>query len=189
MFYFDNTDRPLGNRIIDLKRLTDLGPEPVSLTEAKTKLRVDFTDDDTEITALITRARRYVENKLNISVVYQRIQLIACLECEWKLPYGPVVGLEAVSNSQGSSGSGPVTYEPVTSDWQIDGDLYNPAGAFYRQKIVYTAGYGICPDDLKDLILQVVVFLYENRGRGVDVNKLGEIILNNGSQYFVPIWI
>jgi hypothetical protein len=183
----DYSQKPRGNQIINLTRVANLGSPPVTEAEAKTKCRVTFTDDDTEFTALILRAIRFVENKLNISIIYQRIELIALFETEWKLPYGPVIGLESVMDSQGMQGSGPISYATTESDYTIDGDLYCASG-YYRQKIAYTAG-NFCPDDLKELILEVTSFLYENRGKEVDVTKVGEIIMSNGSHYFVPLWI
>jgi len=194
------------NAIIDLRRVTDLGSEFVTLAEAKTQLRVTFSDDNTEITALIKKARRHLENHLNISIVYQRIQLIAYLESEWKLPYGPVIGLESVSSSSGPSGSAPISYSPV-DNYSIDGDLFGPWGggignpnlfterlsgchpqsAGIRHKIVYTAG-NFCPDDLKDVMLQVITFLYENRGKDTNITGLKEV-LSNADNYLVPLWV
>lgn len=51
--------------------------EPITLSDAKAWLRVDFTDDDTLITELISDARRYGENLLRRSLATQTIQLIS----------------------------------------------------------------------------------------------------------------
>lgn len=55
-------------------RLTLTAPpavEPLALADAKTHLRVDITDDDTLITALITAARRYCESALKQALITQ----------------------------------------------------------------------------------------------------------------------
>lgn len=185
MLYFDDTDKPCGNNIIDLRRVVNLGAIPITLAEAKAKLIIDFTDDDTVISALILQAIRYVENYCNISIIYQRIQLIGTLEREWKLPYGPVIGLESVGTSEGPSGSAPITYDAASS-WALDGDLFWPSTRV-RHKIIYTAG-NFLPDDLKDACLQVLVFLYENHGKDSKVEDLKKV-LKNADNYFVTLWI
>jgi len=50
--------------------------EPVTLTDAKDYMNVEFSSKDTLITRLITDARRYAENFLARSLVTQTIQLI-----------------------------------------------------------------------------------------------------------------
>ncbi len=180
----DNPERL--NVIIDLQRVTDLGDYPITLSEAKTQLRVTFSDDDTEIETLIKKAVRHIENYCNISIVYQRVQLIASMVREWSLPYGPVIGIESVQDSSGSTGSGPVQYTTSADSWEITGNLYNPGGE-YRQKIVYTTG-NFCPHDLKDCVLQVLTFLYENRGAEVNISELNKV-LSNADRYKVLLWI
>ena len=198
------------NQIIKLSRIADLGAEFITLAEAKTQLRVTFTDDDAEITALIKKARRYVENYCNISIVYQRIQLIAVLVESWKLPYGPVIGIESVAdNSNSPSGSGPASYATSTTNWGVDGDLFTPGGVsgYYgpvgqmpvsdrcytpliRTQVTYTAG-NFCPDDLKDVILEVLAFLYENRGLSTgenDKNASLAATLSKADAYRVALW-
>lgn len=175
------------NQVLDLKRLQDLGGEFITLTEAKEQLIVTFTDDDSLITALITKSRRFLENYLNISIVYQRISLVAKIDEEWKLPYGPVIGLGSVEDSSSfNPGSGPVVYATATTNWRIDGDLYDPVGC-YRQRIVYTAG-NFCPEDLKQVMLKVLTHLYENRGKEV---KEGDIInlLQEADSYKRLLWV
>lgn len=45
--------------------------EPVTLTEAKTHLRIDHADEDTLITALITAAREYCESLTRLAFISQ----------------------------------------------------------------------------------------------------------------------
>lgn len=184
--FFDDTCKQPENKVLKLQRVANIGAVPIALAEGKTKLRVDFTDDDTEITALILQAIRYMENWCNISIVYQRIELIAEIACEMPLPYGPVIGIESVSDNQAFSGSGPVTYATSTDEWFSDGGNFAP-GCFTRRRIVYTAG-NFLPVDLKDVCLQVLVFLYENRGKTVDVAELN-LVLANGDNYKVKSWV
>lgn len=183
---FQDTSQPIQNRVLKLQRVATLGSAPISLAEAKTQLRVDFSDDDTEISALILKAIRHVENWCNISIIYQRILLIAEIATEMPLPYGPVIGIESVSDNQDFRGSGPVVYAASTDDWFTDGDNFAP-GSTLRRRIQYTAG-NFLPDDLKDVCLQVVAFLYENRGKTVDVGDL-ETILANAGNYRIQSWI
>lgn len=181
--YWDNENF---NTIIDLQRVEDIGPVPISLAEAKTQLRVTFSEDDAEITTLILKAIKHVENYCNISIIYQRVMLIGCMHRDWKLPYGPVIGVESVSDSANNPGSGPATFTTTERNWTIDGDIYGPGGG-YRQKIIYTAG-NFLPADLKDAVLQVLTFLYENRGMKPDVSQLQEV-LKNADRYKSLLWI
>ncbi|BCL83178.1 phage gp6-like head-tail connector protein [Ktedonobacteria bacterium brp13] len=62
---------PISYKIIALP-----SAEPITLTDAKDYLNVDFSSKDTLISRLITDARRYAENMLHKSLVTQTIQLI-----------------------------------------------------------------------------------------------------------------
>jgi len=59
-----------------LKLITGPTVEPVTLEEAKTHLRVDITDDDNLITALIKTAREYCENFQNKAYYTQTWELV-----------------------------------------------------------------------------------------------------------------
>lgn len=171
--------------IINLRRVVVLGAEPVTLTEAKAQLIVTFADDDLPITELITKARQFVENYCNNSIVYQRVELIG--RNVGKLPYGPVIGIETVEDSQGTPGSGPASYSSSTSGWSIDGDSYCAGGSCSKQRIVYTAG-NFCPPDLKQVILKLITHLYENRGRTLQEDDIKKI-LKEANYYQVLLWI
>lgn len=172
------------NQIIDIKR-TASGGEPVTLAEAKAQLRVTFTDDDTEITALIPKARRHVENYCNISIVSTSITMVARLCDCWKLPYGPVKSITSVAMSDGSPGSGPVQYGNTDINWDTTGDMFNVSTAGLYS-VTYNAGMGTIPEDLKDVILSVITFLYENRGKTKDQADLRHILSN--ADAYQNIW-
>lgn len=54
-----------------IRRHTAPAVEPVSLSEAKTHCRVDTSDDDAYIGSLITVAREYLEETLDVSLISQ----------------------------------------------------------------------------------------------------------------------
>jgi uncharacterized phiE125 gp8 family phage protein len=54
-----------------LQRITEPTVEPLTLAEAKAQCKVEFTDDDDLITALIQAARDYAENRIERSLCMQ----------------------------------------------------------------------------------------------------------------------
>lgn len=60
---------------LSFRELTQPAVEPLTLAQAKSHLRVDFTDDDTYITSLITAARQYVEQVTN-RAIFNRSMLL-----------------------------------------------------------------------------------------------------------------
>lgn len=181
-----NNKSRISNTILDLKRVAVLGNEPVTLQEAKTQLIVTDSDNDAKITELITVARQHLENYCSISIVYQRIQLIAILVGEWKLPYGPVIGLESVEQAVNTTGSAPL-YEAQTDNFGLSGDWFNPAASAFKQRITYTAGYTTCPYDLKQVILKVIAHLYDNRGQSIKEDDIKQI-MKAADHYRVLLW-
>jgi len=181
------------NNIIDIRRSESSPTEPCTLAEAKAQCIVTYTDDDALITALITKARKIIENYCNISIVTQSVVMTADLYNEYELPYGPVTGITGVQTRTGNEGSGPASYTTATSGWSTDGTQFisfmpSDGGAFdprspfrgyfqwgpwaspygnapgNRYRITYTTGYSVVPDDLKQAVLVQVAWLYEHRG-------------------------
>lgn len=69
--------------------------EPVTLTEAKAQLKVDYDADDTLINTLISAARQDCENYLYTALINQR--RIALFDCFGDLTtVGPVIAVETV---------------------------------------------------------------------------------------------
>lgn len=54
--------------------------EPITLADAKSYLRIDFTDEDNDVTRIITRARSYVETITHRALAPQSIQCIYTIE-------------------------------------------------------------------------------------------------------------
>ncbi len=60
--------------------ITPVSSEPIALADAKAYLRVDFSNDDTLISGLITRARTYAESVMHRALATQQIQQIYTIE-------------------------------------------------------------------------------------------------------------
>ena len=56
--------------------LTPVSVEPITLSDVKRWLRVDYDDEDAVIAEIIVDARRYAENILHKSLATQTIQAI-----------------------------------------------------------------------------------------------------------------
>jgi uncharacterized phiE125 gp8 family phage protein len=151
--------------------------EPVTLTEAKTYLRVDTTEDDTLITGLIKTARKICENLSN-RYFHQRtitqkqtggIEIIDFMR-------SPVTTVSSVTFIQSTDASPESftdfyhTTEKMFSTSQNTKFSVGRLGDGYT--IQYTAGIvadatpSTLSTDIKTAILRVLGYLYENRIEG-----------------------
>lgn len=151
--------------------------EPVSLAEAKLHLRVDATDEDTLITALITAARQLVEEETWRALVTQTWDYVAD---EWPagdsiaLPRPPLQSVTSITYIDEDG----VTQTMPAADYIVDtyqhrvvlaedaewpsADLYPTAAVRVR----YVAGYGAAsavPGPIKAAMLLLIGHLFENR--------------------------
>ena len=133
------------------------GEEPVALADAKAWCRIDTDDDDALVTALIAAARLEVESFTGRALVTQSWRL--SLEC----PPGPVVVLPVVPVNEITSAT--ADGEDITVTLQGDAVLL-PDACESDLVIDYTAGYGAAaevPQDLKQAVLALVAYWYDNR--------------------------
>jgi len=160
-----------------LVRTSDPAAEPLSLTEAKAHLRVDFSDDDTLITALIKSARQAVEQATSRSLITQTWQLTLDTFPSTgaiRLPMGPVQSVTSVNSYDEDDTetlfaatnylvdtAGDRLALNLDAVWPSDLRPYN-AGV-----ITYVTGYGNAstdvPDDLILATRMLVGHYYENR--------------------------
>ena len=151
--------------------------EPVSLEEAKNYLKVDTTTDNDLIENLIHVARRQIENELGAYLIVKRsvtqkqtggVETIDLLR-------QPVNSITSVTYFEDFASTGSVI---ASTDYRFhDGQLYHKDGYFIQGRagngyvIVYNAGLADdtgqaaenSPQTLRQAILRIVAYLYENR--------------------------
>ena len=151
------------------------GSEPVTLAQAKAYNRVLFSVDDSTIELLITQARETLEQATNLSLVEQTIELtLDTYKDKFRLPYGPISAITTVT----------VNTDNVTADYISDNGLikFNGTGTL---KAEYEAG-GVEFQGLKIAMLEMIAFLYTNRGTANDYPAtVKRWILNNTMNFFV----
>lgn len=153
--------------------------EPITTAEAKTHLRVDFSDEDTYIDTLIASARKYCEAYCNRVFITQTwIQLEDEFNDVIELKVNPVISLTSLKYYDTNESQQTLTdntanfqkrfnrdvakiYEGTTNDFpNISTKWVEPI------EITYVCGYGAAsavPDDIKHAIKLMVAHLYENR--------------------------
>ncbi len=171
---------PVKRVIRSLVRVTDAATEPVTLAEAQAWLRVDSSDDATEITTLITTARQAVENFTGRALISQTWRL---RQSNWgdgaviELPASPLISVESVKYYP-ADGSAQATlsssYYHVLTDAEpglvvlkADYDWPDIADRPDAVEVNFTAGYAdadAVPKTLRHAVLLLLAHLYENRG-------------------------
>jgi hypothetical protein len=131
------------------------GEEPVTLAAAKAYCRVDASDEDALFTGLIAAARLEVETETGRALVTQTWRLT--VQCpKGLLVELPVVPAIALVDAPGGAA---LQADCVLLAELVEGELV----------VDYTAGYGDAADvpaDLKQAVLLLVAFWFENRDVG-----------------------
>jgi uncharacterized phiE125 gp8 family phage protein len=155
---------------------TEPSNEPISITEAKSHLRIDWSDDDTYLATIITSARQWMEKVLRRALITQTLKAtltlpqqtqgilsgpIGCMSYGIEIPRPPLISIPSVEAETKVS-----TWQALTSgsDYALDSDsepakiylavsafslwsaLLNFPGAKPRIRVTYQAGYGATSD-------------------------------------------
>lgn len=151
--------------MFEVKLITDVSSELITTSEVKTHLKITYTDDDTYIGTLITKARKLIEGYCNISIGSQEREWYfdGISQTEYSIPYAPVISVDQVDIKTDYA-----TYETltVTDDYDMDGGSFLTFTPFQsgRFKVAYTCGYTTLPAQLKQGWLMQCAYMYENRG-------------------------
>lgn len=154
--------------------ISDVVTEPVSLTDAKNWMRItNYTSDDSMIRELLQSARIHIEKlcgrSLASKVLKANIELTGSIPSVWMidLPYSPLGCINEVKKKTGMN-----TYELLTENEEyevIGGKLWLYSAGIYSIK--YQAGYSMLPEDLKNDILTLTAWMYENRGKQMNADN------------------
>lgn len=165
---------------IGLNLTVSLPATPVLTTaEAKTYARIDFSEDDTLIDALIESATLWVQKILNRALINQTV--IAewdSVGYEVRLPYGEV---SAISSIVTVDDEGTETALTLNSGYFLRNNIIKvstPLGL----KVTYTAGYGAASSDvprpIRTAIERIVLGLYDRRDDEIIENNVDQLEFN-----------
>lgn len=168
------------SKLISYKGTLSTGAtEPVSPADMKAYLRVDFTDDDDLITALITAARSKCEKILGMVLIDTDVRAYyeASPNCVYGEPrdknvyeifYGPVKG-----------DSGVPSFDGLPDDAEIIGDDAGIWIETYENKlsITYSSGWDEVPEWAVLAVKKQVAWGYEHRGDDVQKDAAGNMLI------------
>jgi uncharacterized phiE125 gp8 family phage protein len=147
--------------------------EPLTLSEAKAHLRVTHANSDTEIQRMITEARNYCEEELDLAIPQQTITLKLDGFPAGRVIRLPRANLVSVTSVKYLDGNGD---EQTFSDYTADGyttpaRVVNDTETWPQTKdvanaveVVYVAGFGTVPELIKRAMLLLIGHWYDNRG-------------------------
>jgi hypothetical protein len=164
------SDKPLPsegityNNLISIEVITDVASEPISDAEAKAHLRVDFseTGNNNDITRLKKVARIQVENLLDKGFGARTLKVgIRNDKGNYKLPFGPVTSITSVKDvDQATLAATAYSIKNGVLETAFSSPVF----------VTYVTGYTTTPEDYKQMILERLAYLYNNRGDGSKTN-------------------
>lgn len=183
-----------------LQVVTPAASEPITLTEAKAQLRIEFSDDDTLIGSLIKSARSTCEDITKRQLITATYKLtLDCFPAEIIVPKAP---LQSVSSIKYYDTDGDL--QTLNSDlYQVDAEsepaiivpAYNQNFPDTRAmknavEVEFIAGYGDAstdiPEKIRDACLLYLTWRYEDReGLRMKPQAIDDLL----SHYIVSIYI
>jgi len=170
-----------------LKLITAPATEPITLDEAKNHLKVDSADDNVLIGNLITTARQLAEKETKRAFITQTWQMFLdtaphVIEIPKPPLQSPLVSIKVIDTDGTESTISKDNYIVDASE-NSPGRVVPKLGyvwpyhrGFASFIIEYKAGYGDNADDvprgIRDGILKLITYLYENRGDNIPKETL-----------------
>lgn len=159
------------------------GTEPITSAEVKTYCKIDYTDEDTLITALISGVREHVELFTGLSLIATTIEYFdEEIDEEITLPFPEHLSVDevkidgVVSTAYTKTGLSQYIITPNTtvSSGGTDKGIY----------IKYKTS-GVCPSGIKNEMLKIIDEKYRNRGNTFEgsISELNENAYANLAKY------
>lgn len=154
----------------DVAVLSEIISEPITLAEAKNYLRVDYSEDDALITALITSARVRLEQYAGVAMTERTLQVIAYVDDLIELPYVPISTILSVEyfNGQDWVTLEDGSYTVIGINYKKISTLYYPSMEY---RFTYNCGYCEPPSSMRTAVFKLLSDLYEYRESSVESTK------------------
>lgn len=134
--------------------------------------KIDTSDEDTLIEALIPAARQMCERYVGMIFIPREVRaIINNSNGGAYLPYGPVNAVDSLADQEGN----------VITDYRITGSTFKQLQwpTYDWIQLIYTSGYAVCPQHLITAVKEQTLWLYDNRGKeGVGMAPNAQMILN-----------
>jgi hypothetical protein len=144
--------------------------EVVTLAEAKNYLRVDYSEDDDLIEALINTAQTRLEQYAGVAMTPRTLKVVAFVNDFIELPYTPTNTISKVEYWDSTN-----WIEMEIGGYQVIGDttkkVYMTSIYNNEFRFTYTCGYATTPQTMKTSLLKMVSDLYEYRESSVEASK------------------
>lgn len=157
--------------------------EPVTLSEAKAWMRVDYSDDDALITSMIKSARQSLENFLNVALVDKSVVMDVTTTSETdnvRLPFADNIYEIAVTDIDDDEAIDAANYKVRGNGVKIGFDGYF--------SITYDIYVDEAPEAIKEAIKMEVAERYANRGENNGTEGLSKSAQSKASSY-QQIWL
>lgn len=146
--------------------------EPVTTTDAKRRLHVDFTDDDADIDLMIKSARDHAEKYCNVRFASQTVEMKCDAFCDLaRLPEAPVSSVTSISyvDTDGAAQTLATSVYELRAD-ALEAAIVTKYGQQWpaiqigsRITVTAVVGYSDAPPAVKHAILLFIADAYENR--------------------------
>ena len=148
---------------MQIKETITSGDEPISLSEAKNWLKIDFTTDDDLITMIITAVREFAENYTGLSLIAKTIEYFdEAPKSKIVLPFPEHSSITEVKiNNVVTTGylKTGLTQFIIDISPVYQSSTENDNGLYVKYETT-----GTCPTGLKSLMLKEIDEQYRNRG-------------------------
>ena len=159
------------NYLNGIEIVNDIVAEPLSVTDAKSWLRVTFSTDDAVIGSLVTSARSWLEQFTGLGFGSRKMISYVTIEdysMDFELPYGPINTVTEVYDKAQEVVVSTAYYEVYGGKLR-----FTTTGEF---KITYTAGYSSLPEPLVQDMKRLVAWGYQNRGMNFSADQGSSVV-------------
>jgi hypothetical protein len=168
---------PVRTQGLDVTITSDTLAIPISLSEVKSHVNVDFADHDGQLTNLLASAFREVEIFTQKSLKTKTIrQSFKEINGTIELVYTPVQSITSVTDANN------VVIDYTSSVDKTKISAYSASGI----KITFVAGYTSLPADLRNAVLDIVAVDFDNK---VEDKRLALKAIKDRIRHYRPIYV